>query len=214
MSQNDVNPLVRLRGKNINLGALRVDDEAIKAYTKWMNDETIIMNLGRNMLTVNYPYEEKHIREKQYSYDEHRFNILLKDDTLIGNCDITLDNRIKTSGRIGICIGEEVGRDKGYGTEAISMLVKYGFNELAINRISLGVLSTNSRAIACYKKVGFRFSGISRLDSFIGGKFVDTCEMELLAEDWFAMQRGETVLLDTPVHQAIESEILFKEEEY
>lgn len=67
--------------------------------------------------------------------------------------DISYKNRI---GTVGIFIGDENNRSNGYGTEALKLLLDYGFNYLNLNNIMLAVKSFNERAIKCYEKVGFK----------------------------------------------------------
>lgn len=59
----------------------------------------------------------------------------------------------------GIAIGEEEYRSKGYGTEAMKLLLEYRFNYLNLHNINLKVLDVNERAIKCYKKCGFKENG-------------------------------------------------------
>lgn len=75
-------------------------------------------------------------------------------------------------------------RNKGYGTEAIQLILDYGFNYLNLNNIKLDVLSFNERAIACYKKCGFKEYGRRRKSEFINGKYYDRISMDILKEEF------------------------------
>src|SRR5690606_35029269 len=61
-----------------------------------------------------------------------------------------------------IDIGEKDYWGKGYGQEALSLLLDFGFLELNLHRISLRVFSFNQRAVNLYKRIGFIEEGISR----------------------------------------------------
>lgn len=79
------------------------------------------------------------------------------------------------------CILEiEDNRNKGYGAEVLDLLLDYGFNYLNLNNIMLNVKSFNERAIACYKKVGFKEFGRRRESYFLNGKYYDDIQFELL----------------------------------
>ena len=64
--------------------------------------------------------------------------------------------------KIAVFIGESENRNKGYGVEALNLLIRYGFDYLNLNNIMLSVYSFNENAINCYKKVGFKEFGRRR----------------------------------------------------
>jgi RimJ/RimL family protein N-acetyltransferase len=85
---------------------------------------------------------------------------------------------------LGIFIGEEAYRGRGYGPEAIRLLLDYGFNLLNLNSVMLGVMSFNQRAVRCYEKVGFREIGRRREARIIGGQRFDGILMDILADEF------------------------------
>ena len=64
------------------------------------------------------------------------------------------------------------------------MLLDYGFNLLHLNNIMLGMFSFNERALACYRRVGFKEIGRRRQARIIGGKKYDLVLMDMLADEW------------------------------
>ncbi len=75
-------------------------------------------------------------------------------------------------------------RGKGYGNEAIKKILDIGFGEFGFNRIWLRVLEHNTRAIECYKKVGFVQEGICREESLRMGQFKNQVQMSILRSEW------------------------------
>ena len=71
---------------------------------------------------------------------------------IAGYDDIIKDNQVAT---LFIGIGDKNHKGKGYGKEAMSELLNYGFNTLNLYRIQLNVISFNTPAINLYEKVGF-----------------------------------------------------------
>jgi RimJ/RimL family protein N-acetyltransferase len=63
-------------------------------------------------------------------------------------------------------------------------MVRYGFQELGLNRIELGVWAFNDRAIAAYRKVGFVEEGRRRQMTFHAGQFHDEVLMSILRSEW------------------------------
>ena len=104
---------------------------------------------------------------------------------LIGkNDDFNSIQHEKLSDDNCIFIGEEENRSKGYGTEALKLLLDYGFNYLNLHSIMLCVMSFNERAIACYKKVGFKEAGRLRENYFLNGKYHDVVYMDILENEF------------------------------
>ncbi len=81
------------------------------------------------------------------------------------------------------------GRDRGLGTEAVRLIVGYGFEQLGLHRISLEVFAFNPRARRVYEKVGFVAEGTLRQVLRDGDHWVDATVMSILAPEW-AAHRG------------------------
>ncbi|MEW2429274.1 GNAT family protein [Micromonospora sp. NPDC047644] len=81
------------------------------------------------------------------------------------------------------------GRDRGLGTEAVRLVVGYGFESLDLHRISLEVFAFNPRARRVYEKVGFVVEGVLRQVLRDGDDWVDATVMAILAPEW-AAHRG------------------------
>ncbi|RLZ02364.1 GNAT family N-acetyltransferase [Kocuria tytonicola] len=74
--------------------------------------------------------------------------------------------------------------DRGYGTDAVRLLTKFGFQEMGLHRIELRVFAYNERARAVYRKLGHVEEGTRRDIAFHGGEFHDEVIMAVLAEEW------------------------------
>jgi RimJ/RimL family protein N-acetyltransferase len=79
------------------------------------------------------------------------------------------------------------GRDRGLGTEAIRLLIGYGFERLGLHRISLEVYAFNPRARHVYEKVGFVAEGVLRDALRTQDGWVDATVMSVLADEWKAL---------------------------
>lgn len=85
--------------------------------------------------------------------------------------------------QIGVALGADF-QGKGYGTEAMRLLVDFIFSYMHINKVKLQVFSYNEQAIASYKKCGFTHEGTLREELFRFGTFHDVHCMGLLRKDW------------------------------
>ena len=108
----------------------------------------------------------------------------LKTDEMVGTLSLENVNYANRTAVLGIFIGNPDYRSNGYGTEAIKLLLDFGFNYMNLNTINLSVLSCNERAIKCYKKCGFKEAGLLRKSKFVNGKYYDTILMDILAEEF------------------------------
>ena len=80
---------------------------------------------------------------------------------------------------LGIAIYPKKFWGKGYGTEALELLIDYGWTHLNLRRIHLGVHDFNPRAKHVYEKLGFRLYGTAHKRFYVNGEYVDTHYMEL-----------------------------------
>lgn len=87
---------------------------------------------------------------------------------------------VHRSAEIGLRIGTEAERGKGYGKRALSLALNYAWNHLNLHRVSLTVFAHNARAIAAYRAVGFEEEGRLKDAAFIDGEWVDVVVMAAL----------------------------------
>jgi len=168
-------------GKLVEL--VPVKREYIDKYLEWLNDSEI-----QEFLLIYRPLtrdeEEQWFSNLKNRENHILFSILNREgNQLIGNCGITINWKDK-SGVLGILIGEKDFQNKGYGTEAMKLLVNYSFNTLNLHRVELETFSFNHRAIKSYKKVGFIEEGRKRQAIFANGKYHDRIIMGILRKEW------------------------------
>ncbi len=74
--------------------------------------------------------------------------------------------------------------NKGIGTEAISLFIRYGMEKLVFHKISLEVYSFNPRAERVYQKNGFLLEGIKREEFLYNQEYIDVKQYGLLKTDY------------------------------
>jgi RimJ/RimL family protein N-acetyltransferase len=102
----------------------------------------------------------------------------------IGTCglhEIDLRNR---SAAFGIAIGEPSARGKGYGTEATTLTLDYGFSILGLHSIRLGVFEFNLAGQRAYARAGFKECGRYREHIWMYGRMWDEIHMDILATEF------------------------------
>ncbi|MDP9225403.1 MAG: GNAT family N-acetyltransferase, partial [Actinomycetota bacterium] len=106
------------------------------------------------------------------------------DDRVIGDCALMRFDQTARTCTLGIVIGERDYWGKGYGRDAVSTLVDYGFRHLNMHRIWLSVLASNERAIRSYESCGFREEVRLRRHIWVDGTLRDEVMMGLLRAEW------------------------------
>ena len=148
----------KMVGKKCYLSPISLDDA--DKYTEWLNDNEISQYLSLYPVMISLQVEKDVLLT--ISKDHNYAIIDLQTNELIGNCGyMDIDNINKTA-EVGIFIGNKEFLDKGYGREALTLLVTYGFNALNFRNIMLEVYSFNKRAIKCYENIGFKIIGKRR----------------------------------------------------
>lgn len=178
------------QGKLVRL-AVESPETMAKSYVKWDLDSEF------HRLADNAPaqlWSEKKLKDFVEKSDEKqgdrnfRFAIrTLGDGKIIGGTGLWLLRETLGDAWLGIFIGEREYWGKGYGTDAMRLVVNYGFGELNLRRITLGLHSYNERALKSYQKVGFTLEGRVRGEGMRDGVRYDALYMGILREEWLAM---------------------------
>lgn len=171
----------KLIGERIYLSPRNTEE--VEKFTEWLNDFETTDYIGRSAIITTLEGERKYFEgsnDKNYSF----FIVTLDNDKLIGTIGLECYDHINRTATLGIFIGDKEYRSKGYGTEAVRLILDYGFNYLNLNNIKLDLMSFNERALKCYQKCGFKEYGRRRKCKFINGKYYDSIEMDILAEEF------------------------------
>ncbi len=172
----------KLVGEKCYLSPINVEDA--DQYCIWLND----LEVSSNLLMFNHQLNlerEKIILQDMIKNGAQVFAIIdAANDKLIGNCSLFRINERNRKAEIGIFIGDKNYWSKGYGFQALSLLIDYGFNILNLNNIMLEVFGFNKRAINSYKKVGFKEIGRRREAVIVAGKKHDEIYMDILADEF------------------------------
>lgn len=179
-----------LQGKNVYLRSMDIEKD-MELYSKWYRD-ALFGRFMDSMPAVMYNKDQmKEWYEKQLSYISDFIIMRIEDDSPIGFVELAGYDWNSGNAWLGIGIGERENWGKGYGTEAMNLLLKMAFYEWNLHRVSLAVLGYNERAIRSYEKVGFKKEGSLR--SFIQreGQRWDMPIMGVLRKDWEQLQEDK-----------------------
>ena len=101
------------------------------------------------------------------------FAVICKQDGhMIGTCGFTRFDLPNDAAEIGYVLNPAYWR-LGYGTEAVSLILSYGFRALGLNRIEARFMLGNFASRAVMEKCGMQFEGIARGLMKIKGRYED-----------------------------------------
>lgn len=148
-----------------NIIYVRPSFDLVPDYLEMVNDiENVAKFIGDRRELLTEQQEMDYIKDK-IDNNAVMFSMMEKGtDRFIGN--IEFFNRVFEEAEWGIAITASM-QNKGYGKEALKRSVEYGFNELGLTRIYLGVYADNPRAIHVYESCGFKEYDRNDVDVFM-----------------------------------------------
>jgi RimJ/RimL family protein N-acetyltransferase len=184
LASGEADRIVYYEGERIYFRPVELSDEP--CLRRWINDPRVWRTLG-SILPKNGVVEKTWIESLYKSATDVVFGIVIKDsDELIGVTGLHRIDPINRRAVFGITIGDVTCHNKGYGTEAARLVVRYGFEVLNLNRIELEVFANNFRGIRAYQKAGFQHEGCRRQAVFREGRYEDVYVFSILSEEYQA----------------------------
>jgi len=175
--------MVKLIGERIYLGTLE-KEHCKKIWEEFEYDfisKTEQLNIGHSIEKADEWFEQI---KKEQGNSHIRLGIFLNNGTIIGDIalqDIDHKNRSCT---IGMGISKLEYRNKGYGQEAVKILLEYGFNNYGLERITADTLEINISAQKSLEKIGFKLEGKERKAVYFGGKKYDRYNYGILIDEY------------------------------
>lgn len=183
-----------LRGERITLRGVRRDD--LVRLWEFNNDADVEVAGGGD------PPMPQSLERLEAEFDENAkrggrdgtWFAIEADGKVIGQCGLYGFNDFRGVAHrceLGITIGDREYWGRGYGREALTLLIDYAFTHWNVQRVGLQVTATNERAIRSYQGVGFIHEGRLRRYMWSNGNYVDTLCMSILREEWDARKSTE-----------------------
>lgn len=168
-------------GRLVRLAPLRAQDKEL--MFGWINDRSnVLWNASFKPVhehSHSHWYEQLQVRSDLAIFGIHS----ISPDRLVGTCQLHSIDPVHRSAELQIRIGVPDQHGQGLGSEAVRLLVRFGFDDLNLHRIYLHVFDDNSRAIRVYERNGFRTEGVAREAVFVDGRYTNVQLMGLLRSD-------------------------------
>lgn len=166
-----------------------IDNNDLPQFAEWLSDFGLqrLVNPG-----MSFPHDSDSFLDPEGWFQSDLKNEksqifalrTLADNLFIGTTAIVNLDMFAHHAEIGINIAHPDYRSKGYGYEAMSLTICYGFEQLNLNRLYLRVMSFNERAIRIYEKLGFQHEAQERETVFHDGRYFDMMMMGMLRAEW------------------------------
>ena len=165
--------MVALTGEHIYLRALEPEDlEFVHAIENdvsfWRLSDTLAPY--SRFLIIKYL---ENAQQDIYEAKQLRLAICDKNDKAIGLIDVFDFNIKNKRAGIGIVIKEESDRSRGYGNEALKLLIGYCFETLHLHQVYANISKHNEASLKLFKSNGFEIIGLKKDWGFDGREYLD-----------------------------------------
>ncbi len=175
--------MIELRGEHATLRAL----EREHCHTLWKMTETAgdvpteHVQPGLAQENADKWFEEIQGKQGQTGVDFGVFNL---DGKIIGHVQLHSIDWQDRSAELGLGFARVSDRGKGYGTNALQLIISYAFDHLGLHRLAANPVAFNSPAIRVLEKCGFQREGQQRETFFFGGHWYDRVNYSILEAEF------------------------------
>lgn len=168
----------------------RLDESNAEVIRGWINDP----ETHRWMLAGHIPVSRRDELEFISASEDataartaFRFEVHALDDSrILGICGVEHVDLIHRHGELGIFIGSAEERGRGFGEDALRVLMRFAFDTLGLHNLRICALSGNAGARALYERLGFTVTGTDREAWYLDGSFHDLVRLDMLEAEYRA----------------------------
>lgn len=176
-----------LSGRAVRLRPVEPDD--VELIHAWYVDAETARLAGERPRSLAARRQRYDASLRSQGTDHYSFMVVrLEDEQPVGRIDLFEIDHVNGSASFGVTIGTQE-RGKGHGRDAIEILLRFGFQELRLERIWLDTDSENQVAQGLYASIGFVLEARQRHRYFQEGGFIDGIRMAMLRSEWLDRER-------------------------
>jgi RimJ/RimL family protein N-acetyltransferase len=178
-------------GKLIRLGPIDHEKDP-EVESRWTHDLTLMRSLSQRAampLSVAQMKKRYEAIEKEVDESKKLFHFTIRsqqDSRLLGFTRIEWIEWTHGTGNLKIAIGDATERNKGYGSDALGLMLGYAFNELNLFRLTAMVGQDNPGALRFFTRFGFVEEVRRRSALMRDGQAWDMIHLGLLRDEWLA----------------------------
>lgn len=166
-------------GNKVMLRALR--DEDAEYFTHWYNQPEIMFQCGFHEKTTA---EAERAAIQKPESDSDWYAVTDLSGRIVGETGLLRMWPHWFCTDLTIIIPNPEDQGKGYGGEATRLMLTRAFSHYHMNRVAIGVVGMNTRAISFYERIGFKQEGIQEQGYFHNGAFSDFIMMRILKNEY------------------------------
>jgi diamine N-acetyltransferase len=168
-----------------------IEPEDLSLVRRWANDPEI-RRLTGEVLPMSQAGADGFMEKVRQDKERVWFVVVRREDhRVIGEAGLLRMFHAWRTTDLTLIIGERDAWGKGYGTEAILLLLDYAFGALNFHRVAVGVVGFNEKAIRFYEKVGFRKEGRQRDGYYCDHAYHDFVMMSILEDEFCQLHRAK-----------------------
>lgn len=164
------------------------EEKDFNQLIQWINTEELLMNWSGRMFAFPLTKDSLawYLNDTNVVGISDAFIFKAIDDngTVVGHISLGNVSTTNKSARISRVFVSNEGRNKGICTFMVQEVLKFGFQQLHLHRIALGVYTNNQSAVACYKKAGLQIEGIHKDVLLHYNQYWSSIEMAILDTEW------------------------------
>jgi diamine N-acetyltransferase len=172
--------VLTLQGDHINLRALELSDLSVLESTE--NDESL-WHLSQSIVPFSRHQLEVFILSASsdlYATKQLRLAISNKQGEALGFIDLFDFDPISKKAGVGIVLAKREHRGKGYGKEALTLLIAYAFGRLGLHQLYCNVLESNTASLNLFEQLGFKKVGLKKDWSYWEGHYENEWLLQLI----------------------------------
>ena len=173
-----------LAGRTVHLRPGERDD--VPLFVRWFSDERTTRHLKLRS-PIGLAMEERWFETMLVGHGRDRWFFVIcrrVDGRPVGTIGLHDVDHINGGTGLGVTIGDPADTGRGYGSEAIAILVDFAFGDLRLERVWLDVYDDNVDARRLYERLGFVHEATFRRGLFRRGRFSDVHRMAVLRDEW------------------------------
>lgn len=172
-----------IQGDKIILRPLREEDAAF--FVHWHNRPDVMFQCAFEEPTT---MEAELERIRRVETDRDWYTVTDLSGRMVGETGLLRMWPHWRTTDMSIIIPNPADQSRGYGGEAVRLMLMRAFCHYHMNRVAIGVVGLNKRALAFYERIGFKQEGIQEQGYLVDGVFSDFVMMRMLKSEY---QKGE-----------------------
>ena len=191
-----------LIGKRISLHGLSSEDINEKSpYFSWLDDLSLDLYTEKSYYPNNIQRMQDYYHQTNKS-DKILFLGIFDNETKkhIGNLCLQAICNLNRRAEVAYFLGDKNFSRKGIVTEAVKMIMYYGFNKLNLERIHAGASERNLASIRIFEKCGLKIEGKMRNHLFRNGEFSDVVLAGAFRSEWMKEVKTESLFQFKPTY--------------